>query len=731
MAIKSNFLSVAVVCLLQAGAWGGIEIASISQNARSVGLYDKFELTFTLSQTYSNPFDPSVVDVTAQFVRPDGNAVTVPAFFYQDYDYVDGRYVNGRNPGWKVRFAPERTGVYRVNRIMVVDANGSTVFDPQVTFTGVASRDRGIVRRDPRDPSYLRYADRRAYLPIGHDVAWLPGGPGDWEHYFTQMGAVSENWTRIWMTHFNEGQTLEWSTKQRGYYHGVGRLSLAMGWKLDRMIELAEANGIAIQLVLQHHGQFSTTTNSNWNQNPYNVANAAADGGFLSKAEDFFTNPRAVQLTKNKFRYIVARWGYSRAILAWELFNEVQYTDGWRKNRDSVVKWHRDMANYIAALDPFDHLITTSSDSAGFNALWSLAGINVIQVHHYGTEPAAFIDRMTARLAGYGKPVLLGEFGVGTTGGSRHVEQRVGRLSEPYKTQMLEALDLHNGIWAAFHRKSGAHLWWWDSYIEPFHLYDQFRALSRYAAGEDPAAYHLSRADLDTTGLPRWVLVSPELTGFSDQSAQTSFTVGPDGTVSGTDKLSAWLHGASKNAYRSDPTFTLDVLEGEVLRIHVQEVSGYGNNSLGVLVDGRQIFSSTYPNRSGGFTIEVPLPAGRHAVKIENTGKDWFRIASYEFLNPSQGSLEFLGLAGSDHAYLWAHDTGSGYGRTAHGTFSGVRIVLRGLNDGPYVAEFHQTRGPGGVLRTQTVSSTAGRLALSFPDFGRDIAVKIKPTVSP
>lgn len=732
MSILRRSLSVVgFVCLLQVGAWAKTEVTSISQNARGVGLHGKFELTFTLAQTYDNPFDPSVVDATAQFAQPDGSTVTVPAFFYQDYDYAGGRYVNGRNPCWKVRFAPAQTGVYRVNRITIVDASGSTGFDPQVTFAGLASSDKGIVRRDLRDPSYLRHADGRAYLPIGHNVAWLPKGPSDWEHYFTAMSSVGENWTRVWMTHFNEGQTLEWSTKQSSYYHGVGRLSLEMGWKLDRMIELAEAGGIAIQLVLQHHGQFSTTTDSNWSQNPYNSANAKADGGFLGKAEDFFTDRRAIQLTKNKFRYIVARWGYSRAILAWELWNEVQYTDGWQKNRPSVVAWHEGMAQYIAALDPFDHLITTSSDSSGFEALWSLAGIDVIQVHHYGAEPAAFIDHMTARLAGFGKPVLLGEFGVGGTGNVSNVEQHVATLAEPDKTQMLEALDLHNGIWAAFHRKSGAHLWWWDSYLEPFHLYGQFQALSRYTGGEDPAAYHLSRADFDTTGLPRWVLVSPGLTGFSDKSTETSFTVGPDSAVPGTDKLSAWLHGSFQSVCRSDPTFTLDVLEGDVLRIHVQEVSASGKNSLRVLVDGRQVFSSMYPNRSGGFTIEVPLPAGRHAVKIENTGQDWFRIASYEFLNPAQGGLEFLGLAGSDHAYLWAHDIGSGYGRTAHGTFAGVSIVLRGLNDGPYLAEYHETRGPGGILQTQTVSSAAGHLSLCFPDFARDIAVKVKPAGSP
>ena len=81
MAIKSNFLLVAVVCLLQASAWGRIEITSISQNARNVGLYDKFELSFTLSQTYSNPFDPSVVDAFLKVCErgEDSGRAEIPA----------------------------------------------------------------------------------------------------------------------------------------------------------------------------------------------------------------------------------------------------------------------------------------------------------------------------------------------------------------------------------------------------------------------------------------------------------------------------------------------------------------------------------------------------------------------------------------------------------------------------------------------------------------------------
>ena len=734
MSRNLTFLAVVIVCVLATIAEAQVEITSISQNADSIGRYKKFELTFTLSQSYDNPFDPNIVDVTVTFTEPDGNVATIPAFFYKEFDYINSRYTNGRNPCWKARFAPSQMGVHTVSRITIVDVNGQTTIDPNVTFTCIASSEKGIIRIDQHDQYYLCHAGGSPYLPIGHNVGWLPDGPTDWEHYFTSMGAVGENWTRVWMTHFYEGQTLEWSKNHwTHYFQGVGRLSLEMGWKLDRIIEIAEENGIGIQLVLQHHGQFSSTVNPNWSENPYNIANTA-DGGFLEKPDDFFTDREAVRLTKYKYRYIIARWGYSNAILAWELWNEVQFTDGWRNNPSSVAAWHNEMADYIASIDPFNHLITTSSDDAGFDALWSLDNIDVLQVHHYGSETIALFKSVAARLSGYEKPVIMGEFGVGRTGNVDPPECKYNDLSEPYKTQILEALPLHNGIWSAFHLKSGAHLWWFDCYIEALNLYDEFSALSSYAEGEDPAAHNLSKADLDTIRYdgPQWVLVSPGLTGFWDVSTQTKFTVQPDTSVPGTENLSTWLHGSDKPSYRSDPTFNINLSVGDVLRIHVQEVSSWGVNNLRVLVDSQVVFSSSiYANGSTSFVIEVPLPAGQHTVQIKNTGQDWFLIAGYEFINTTKGCLEFIGLSGADHAYLWVHDVGSRYGRTPYGVFSDVSVTLRGLDDGLYTIEFHETRGPGGIIQTNNVSTEAGRLPIAFPDFSKDIAVKVKPLCVP
>jgi hypothetical protein len=708
------YLTFSIVCLLPAIAGAQTEITLISQNAATIGQYQKFELSFILSENYNNPFDPDIVDITVTVTQPDSNTVTVPAFFYEQYDEnSQGNFINGRNHRWMMRFAPSRLGTYLINQITIIDHNGTNQINPEITFTCIESDKKGIIRQDGRNPYYLRYDNNEPYIPIGHNVAWLnENGTGQWEDIFEKMQNVGENWTRIWMTHFYQGTTLEWRSSKQ-YYDGVGALSMPIAWRLDRIIESCEQNGISIQLALQHHGQFSTTTNPNWNDNPYNIIHAATDVGFLEKPDDFFINDEAIRLTKNKYRYIVARWGYSNAVLAWELFNEVQYTDGWRNNQPSVLAWHEEMAGYIKSVDPFNHLVTTSSDTSGFDGLWSLDNMDLIQVHYYNSYVISFFEEAFNRLSSYSKPVIMGEFG-----DFNQSNQNEGRLV------------LHNGIWSAFHINSTANLWWWDNFIELFNCYDEFKALSVYAAGEDPAAYNLSKADIIAKDLPLWASAHPGLSDFWAVSTQTVFDIGADGTVPGIGNLSQWLHGSTKSDYRSDPTFNLEMSKEGSLKIHVPSTADWCDNSLRVLVDSHEIFSSSYPAGSGNFVIEAPIPAGQHTVQIENTGRDWFNISNYEFKennDGNEGSLWFLGLSGLDHAYIWIYDIGSQKGETPYGTFRNVNFTMNGLIDGSYTIECYATRGDGGIIDTYQAYCQNNELIIELPDFNRDIAVKVKP----
>ncbi len=712
--------------------WGGpsaeaVVITSVESNSSEVGRFEKFEVTFSLSREYANPFDPDIVDATVTFHEPDGSVSAVSAFFFREYETAGTDPERYLNPGpvlWKARFAPGRLGVHTFD-IAVVDSEGETTLGGAGSFECVESTRRGFIRVDEDDRAFFSCSDGSGWVNVGHNVCWLSGGTAEWEHYFASMSAVGENWTRIWMCPFggDGGVILEYrSNHSSGYFGGPGDVSMQVAQRLDRVIELAEANGIAIQLVLQYHGAFSTSVNSNWDSNPYN---AALEGGFLSEPGEFFTNAEARRLTRNKYRYIVSRWGYSGAILAWELWNEVQWTDGWKNNQSSVVDWHREMAGYLRGIDGFNHMITTSSHQSGFDALWSLNDIDVIQVHHYGGQTIASFEGSARQFADWDKPVVMGEYGAGSIGGVNPAEGNPQDLAEPYRTQIYEGLHLHNGIWSAFHLKSSSHLWWWDNYIEPLDLYDVFAALSVYGAGEDMGAHDLSMAPRVVSGAES-VVAAPGLSGFWDISTQREFTL-EDGAFAGIENLSKWLHGSSKPEYRSDPIFHLSMSTDGYLIIHVTKVSDYGPNSLRVLDNSVQIFASGYANGSSNFEIRVALAAGSHSVRIENTGNDWFEISSYEFAPESVAVLDSVGLVGNNRAYLWIYDIGSQLGQSAHGTFGEESITVGDLDDGAYEVRVYATRGAGGILRSDEVDSVGGLLTYTLPEFSKDIAVKIRP----
>ncbi len=110
------------------------------------------------------------------------------------------------------------------------------------------------------------------------------------------------------------------------------------------------------------------------------------------------------------------------------------------------------------------------------------------------------------------------------------------------------------------------------------------------------------------------------------------------------------------------------------LVIYVSSVSGWGTNSLKVMVNGSQVFSSSYTNGSSNFQITVPLSAGQQAIQIVNTGQDWFLIGSYEFRPAVIPAINSIGLKGANRGYFWVYDIDNQYGRTNHGLLSTSRF---------------------------------------------------------
>ena len=711
------FCACLFILAIAIGQANATTISNISQNSSTIGRYTKYELTFTLSRTYTNPFDPCEVDIMVTFHQPDGTDINIPGFYYKAYT------VSGSNPetyttagaiSWKARFAPSQLGFYTCD-IKVKDVDGTATATTAGSFTCQESGKQGFIRVDPNQHDFLKYDNGDTRLNIGENIAWNGGGIYGWNNYLKKLHNGGANWVRLWSCIYGSdaGVALEWQNgSYNGYFQGAGKPSLQTSLRMDSYVEIAEQNDIAIQFTLQHHGQFSTSVNPDWTNNPYDVNG----GGWLSNPALYFSDPCAIKLTKNKYRYIVARWGYSTSIFAWEIFNEVQFTDAGLVSDQNVVTWHSTMASYIHSIDAFGHPVTTSSydPSYGLNNLWSIPDINIIQVHYYGTDTIHSLEQTAFSLADLNKPIIIGENGTGAEGSTQ---------PEPYATQLKNGLEMHNGIWSSFHIKSSAHLWSWDTYVDPCNLYGVFTPLAVYDANEDLADCNLAIAPRAIPGAIS-IYANPEIWNFGAVATQKDFYLQND-CFPGMNNLNQYLQGTYHSAQRSDPNFHLNMGTAGSLKIHVTQVSSSGTNSLAVLVNGTTVFSSSYTDGSTNFIITVPLSVGQQTVQVKNTGQDWFEISSYEFAPNTPSLLNSFGLVSNRRGYFWIYDVNSQYGLTNNGTFHNEPVIAKGLSDGLYNVYIYATSGAGGIINSGTANSASGQLTYTLPDFTQDIAVKV------
>jgi hypothetical protein len=467
--MKLFALSLAALVLI-----GGATAASADapEAPSTLAQWGRFEAGYSPAVPPQNPFDPGEIDVRAEFVRAaGGRAIEVPAFWYQGFQRA---LVGNREqltlvgePHFLVRFTPTRAGPWRWR--WVIRRGGSTERLPWSSFTATRARGPGFLRLSRRDPRHLAFDDGSSYFAVGENTGWYTAkGTFAYDEWFGALADQGANWARLWMPAWAFG--IEWKDTGLGDY--AERLDRA--WQLDQVLEEAERQDIYVMLALLNHGAFSTFFNPEWVDNPYNVAN----GGPLAVPAEFFTNDEARRLFERRLRYIVARWGWSTHLMAWELWNEVELTNGYPSL--PATDWHAHMARVLRDLDPYDHLVTTSHAFFTFDPnVWHDGGMDFTQIHLYTDifpnfrDVGATVETLTrGRLSATGKPVLFAELGIDSRG--------------PAETRVKDpgGIGVHDGLWGGV--ISGgigtAMTWWWDNLIalEPDLYYPMFGAVARF-----------------------------------------------------------------------------------------------------------------------------------------------------------------------------------------------------------------------------------------------------------
>jgi hypothetical protein len=323
---------------------------------------------------------------------------------------------------------------------------------------------------------YLRFQGRPAFV-LGRNPAGKSAEA--YNDHFRHAAAAGERFVRIQFTFSPRGET-------------AGEIDAAVlkGW--DQVLDAAEKHGLAVLPVLGvwadwNDGSRKETWHT-WHENPFNIKL----GGPAKRPSELFDDTPCRKLWLKRLRALVKHWSKRRAVVAWEVFSELDLVTGATEER--AVAFMRHAAAVVRAADPLKRPVTASQ--AGINEwpkLLKSDALDFIQVHPYaggdfgGRLDDLIISAVRERLRKYGKPVLLGECGLDAA-------PPKGTLDAAARA----SVGIRHAIWASVvsGAMNGRMLWWQDGY-DVFEKADLCRHYHEAAA---PAAAFVRGVDFTGFG---------------------------------------------------------------------------------------------------------------------------------------------------------------------------------------------------------------------------------------
>ncbi len=405
--------------------------------------YEKLELRVDLRATFQNPYDPDEVDLWAEFTAPSGKVWKIWGFY---------------NPStwaslWMVRFSPDEAGTWRC--IVKVRDREGTAQSKLREIPVTASEHRGFVGI-AKNKRYLQFGDGSPFYGVG---MWYNDG-----HEQYGRGLITEQGLDELRRH---------GANFISFYHspletmgtGLGRYDENRAGRLDQVFEWCEKRDIQISWNIWFHSYISETIwgggNARYRNNPYR---------HIASAEEFFASEEAWKYATKLHRYMVARWGYSRALFLWFVIDEINGTEGWLKGgTEGAERWSRRVHEWLKENDPY-HRPTTGTRSGGIKEWWpggyeifDIAAREIYELQgHPGPSsvrpdpavehPARFSYLNYAKQTqdlwkGWEKPVIIGECGWDHT------------FHEPAMPGYAEMV--HNALWAGLANGLSLTPFWW------------------------------------------------------------------------------------------------------------------------------------------------------------------------------------------------------------------------------------------------------------------------------
>jgi len=429
------------------------------ENTDTPGKYEKFEVLVSLDNVvYDNPYNPDDINIYAVFESPDGDSVRINGF-YDNYQNRDQ---------WKVRFSPDVTGVWRY-RVYAEDVSGTG--DGEIrSFTVTESPYHGWIRPSETNPHYLIHDDGTSYYGVGVYSPW-----GNNQDRFDTYSMHDANLFAIW--NINYGGFIN------NYSVGViendlGRYNQEKLGRIDSLVSIMEEKGVKIMYCIWPHDLFSASVWATaWDINPYR---------HLIGAEEVYGDSLVWEYQKKLYRYLIARYGYSRSLGIWEIINEMNGTDGWQQGHtNAAFNWVRKVDRYFEEHDPYGHPTTASFSGGLYEYRPRLyQDIDLPNLHLYeGDWPMEYPDdAIRSSIHNYGwasrrfwnnfeKPAIFGESGADHT--------YVDADSPEY------SVIFHNALWASLaNGLAAAPVWWQYPHLGELD-WDNLQHFSHFVSGID------------------------------------------------------------------------------------------------------------------------------------------------------------------------------------------------------------------------------------------------------
>lgn len=547
-------------------------------------------------KTTGNPFDFEKNDVRVEFTGPRGRKETRLAYF--------------ANGAWHATLVASTKGSYQTKVIL----NGKTV-SPSGVISVTKPVPQGFIRTG--GPWGFKFDDGKPYWPVGFNLAWQSPGVIPMKQAFEEFPQYGINWSRIWTNHW-DGKNPMWVAND------PLRFDEKPLEKWTQIVNSAEKGGVKFQWVLFHHGPWSSRVNSNWKENPWNKTN----GGFLEKPGEFFTSERAKKIVRAWLRYAIARYGHSPSIMSWELFNEVEWVDPNYENKQAQIgAWHDEMSAWIRDLDPYDHLVTSSSEMH----LPIYKSADYYQPHGY---PANVRNLLINAEKKNDKPYFYGE--IGPSGLMDGALTQKKAIREAILTSFIQK---HAGA---------AQYWTWDNVYKQ-NLLPEFKFLTKIL-NDSGLMFSNMKTFTPEIDSPRAALEIQPSGGWGTFKAY-EFNL-PD-EASKLAGITSFFQGKAHPEMRSKPVqLRFETKAGGTLKVSFSEVSASGG-SLTATVNGSKSYSISLEGGkklTGEQELSVPIPAGKVEVTLTNEGADWLKIDKLSI--PDIGSSISTIAAGTDRSCL-------------------------------------------------------------------------------